>query len=61
MQLRLNPKRRESILQNKIVIKALLFIVIFSLAIFVIDKIEKPAPYKLIKQKLGNDKLITVK
>ena len=61
MQLRLNPKRRESLLQNKIVIKALLFIVIFSLAIFAVDKIEKPAPYKLIKQKLGNDKLITVK
>ena len=61
MQLRLNPKRRESLLQNKIVIKAVLFIVIFSLAIFVIDKIEKPAPYKLIKQELGNDKLITVK
>ena len=61
MQLRLNPKRRESLLQNKIVIKAVLFIVIFSLAIFAVDKIEKPAPYKLIKQKLGNDKLITVK
>ena len=61
MQLRLNPKRREGFLQNKIVIKAILFILIFSLAIFVIDKIEKPSPYKLIKQKLGNDKLITVK
>jgi hypothetical protein len=61
MQLRLNPKRRESLLQNKIVIKTLLFIVIFCLAIFLIDKIDKPAPYKLIKQKLGNDKLITVK
>ena len=61
MQLRLNPKRREGILQNKIVIKTILFVLIFSLAIFVIDKIEKPAPYKLIKQKLGNDKLITVK
>ena len=61
MQLRLNPKRGEGFLRNKIVIKAILFILIFSLAIFVIDKIEKPSPYKLIKQKLGNDKLITVK
>tara|TARA_Y100000590_G_scaffold375896_1_gene441113 strand:+ start:277 stop:462 length:186 start_codon:yes stop_codon:yes gene_type:complete len=61
MQLRLNPKRRESFFQNKIVIKTILFILVFSLAIFVIDKIEKPAPYKLIKQKLSNDKLITVK
>ena len=61
MQLRLNPKRREGILQNKIVIKTILFVLIFSLAIFVIDKIEKPAPYKLIKQKLGNDKLIILK
>ena len=61
MQLRLNPKRRESFFQNKIVIKTILFILVFSLEIFVIDKIEKPAPYKLIKQKLSNDKLITVK
>tara|TARA_B100001996_G_scaffold235725_1_gene182023 strand:+ start:208 stop:393 length:186 start_codon:yes stop_codon:yes gene_type:complete len=61
MQLRLNPKRKEGFLQNKIVIKAILFILFFSIAIFIIDKIEKPAPYKLIKQKLGNDKLITVK
>ena len=61
MQLRLNPKKREGFLQSKIAIKAILFILIFSLAIFVIDKIEKPAPNKLIKQKLGNDKIITVK
>ena len=33
----------------------------FFTAIFLLDKIEMPAPNKLIKQEIGNDKLITVK
>ncbi len=61
MQLRLNPRRRESFIPKRLVIKTAIFILLFSLAIFAIDKIDKPAPYKLIKQKIGNDKLITVK
>ena len=61
MQLRLNPRRQESFFSKKLVIKIVLFAIIFSLAIFLIDKIEKPAPNKLIKHKISNDKLITIK
>ena len=61
MQLRLNPRRKESFFQKRLVIKIVLFTLIFSLAIFLIDKIEKPAPNKLIKHKISNDKLITIK
>ena len=61
MQLRLNPRRRESLFRNKLVIRAVLFTAIFILGIVLIDKIEKPAPNELIKRELSNDKLITVK
>ena len=60
MQLRLNPRRSESLFRNKLVIRAVLFTAIFILGIVLIDKIEKPAPNKLIKRELSNDKLITV-
>jgi len=61
MQLRLQPRTGRGITKRKIVIKAILFVSIFSLAIFLLDKIEMPVPNKLIKQKISNDKLITLK
>ena len=61
MQLRLQPKTNRSLVRNKLVIKTILFTLIFLLAIFLLDKIEIPAPNKLIKQEISNDKLITLK
>ena len=61
MQLRLQPRTDRSLVKNKFVIKSVLFALVFILAIFLLDKIEKPVPNKLIKQKIGNDKLITLK
>ena len=61
MQLRFKPKidRRSAII--KIVIKTVLFSAVFLLAIFLFDKIDMPAPNKLIKQEISNDKLIKLK
>ena len=61
MQLRLQPKTNRSSIRNKLAIKIILFALIFSLAIFLLDKIEIPVPNKLIKQEISNDKLITLK
>tara|TARA_B100000029_G_scaffold348175_1_gene340544 strand:+ start:294 stop:479 length:186 start_codon:yes stop_codon:yes gene_type:complete len=61
MQLRLSPKKDRSLLQNRLLIKTILFAAIFFLVIFLVDKIEKPTPNELIKQEISNDKLITVK
>ena len=61
MQLRLQPRTGRGTTKKKLVIKAILFVSIFSLAIFLLDKIEMPVPNKLIKQKISNDKLITLK
>ena len=61
MQLRLNPRSDKSLANRKFVIKTILFILILLLAIFLLDRIEKPAPNKLIKQKISNDQLITLK
>ena len=61
MQLRLQPRTGRGLEKRKLVIKTILFVLIFSLAIFLLDKIEMPAPNKLIKQEISNDKLVTVK
>ena len=61
MQLRLTPKVNKQLTIRNFAIKTILFVIIFFLAIFLLDKIEMPAPNKLIKQEIGNDKLITVK
>ena len=61
MQLRLQPRTNRSFIRNKLVIKIILFTLIFFLAIFLLDKIEIPIPNELIKQEIGNDKLITLK
>ena len=39
----------------------MLFAVIFLSVIILLDKINMPTPTKLIKQKVSNDKLITLK
>ena len=61
MQRRLQPRSNRNLMGSRLVIKTILFAVIFFLAIFLLDKIEMPVPNKLIKQKLSNDKLITLK
>ena len=61
MQLRLQPRTNRSLIRNKLVIKIILFALIFFLAIFLLDKIEITAPNKLIKQEISNDKIITLK
>jgi len=61
MQLRLKPilGRRSTI--SKSVIKIILFATIFLFVIFLLSKIEMPAPNKLIKQEISHDKLIRLK
>ena len=69
MQLRLQPRNSKNLLarrlinllRSKLIIKIILFLSIFSLAIFFLDKIEIGAPGELIKQEISNDKLITLK
>ena len=61
MQLRLQPRIGRGLVKRKLVIKTILFALIFSLAIFFLDKVEMPVPNKLIKQEISNDKLITLK
>ena len=61
MQLRLKPRASNRSIINKLLIKTILFTVIFLLAIFLLDKIDVGAPNKLIKHEISNDKLITLK
>ena len=61
MQLRLQPRTNRNLIGKKLVIKIILFTLIFLLAIFLLDKIEIPVPNELIKQEISNDKLITLK
>ena len=61
MQLRLHRKRDGILSKRKLIVKTVLFIFIFSLALILLDKIEIAAPIKLIKQEISNDKLITLK
>ena len=53
---RFNPKT-----DRKLVIKIISILVILFLGIIMLDKIDFPAPTKLIKEKISNDKLITLK
>tara|TARA_Y100000590_G_scaffold391569_1_gene468314 strand:+ start:6399 stop:6584 length:186 start_codon:yes stop_codon:yes gene_type:complete len=61
MQLRLQPRTSKSLVKKSFIIKTILFILVFLLAIFLLDKIELNSPNKTIKQEITNDKLITVK
>tara|TARA_Y100000590_G_scaffold224965_1_gene254372 strand:+ start:2136 stop:2321 length:186 start_codon:yes stop_codon:yes gene_type:complete len=61
MQLRLRPKASKSLISRNLVIKIILISLVIFLGIFLLDKIDFPAPEKFIKQELSNDKLITLK
>ena len=61
MQLRLKPSANKNLIYRNLAIKIILIFLVFFLGIFLLDKIDFPAPKKLIKQEIGNDKLITLK
>ena len=61
MQLRLKSRTERYSSVGKLTIKSLLFLLVLSLAIFLLDKIEVSVPNELIKQEISNDKLITLK
>ena len=61
MQLRLQPKRSSGLVKRSFIIKTIFFATIFILVIFLLDKIEMPAPNKLIELKISNDQLTTLK
>ena len=61
MQLRLKSRTERYSSVGKLTIKSILFLLVLSLAIFLLDKIEVSVPNKLIKQEISNDKLITLK
>ena len=61
MQLRLTPRTSRNFINKFLVIKIILILVVFFIGIFLLDKIDFPAPTKFIKQEIGNDKLITLK
>ena len=61
MQLRLRPRTSRNFINKVLVIKIILILLVFFIGIFLLDKIDFPAPTKLIKQEISNDKLITLK
>ena len=61
MQLRLKPRISKNFINRGLVIKTILIFIVFFLGIYLLDKIDFPTPTKLIKQKIGNDKIITLK
>ena len=61
MQLRLKPRTSRNLISTNLVIKITLFVVIFFVGIFLIDKIDFPSTTKLIKEEINNDKIITLK
>ena len=61
MQLRLKPRTNKNLINRNLAIKIVLIFLVFFLGIFLLDKIDFAAPTKLIKQKISNDKIITLK
>ena len=61
MQLRLRPRTSRNFINKVLVIKIILIFIVFFIGIFLLDKIDFPAPTKFIKQEISNDKLITLK
>jgi len=61
MQLRLRPRTNRNLISRNLIVKIILILVVFFVGIFFLDKIDFPAPTKLIKQEISNDKLITLK
>ena len=46
---------------RNLIIKIILFLLVFFLGIFLLDKIDFPTPKKIIKQEISNDKFILLK
>ena len=61
MQLRLKPRTGRSLISKILIIKITLVLLVFSIAIFLLDKIDFPTPPKHIEKVINNDKLITLK
>jgi hypothetical protein len=61
MQLRLTPRRNSNFISRSLVVKTILILLAFFLGIFLLDKIDFPAPKKIIKQEISHDKLIKLK
>jgi len=61
MQLRLKPRTSRNFINKVLLIKIILIFIVFFIGIFLLDKIDFPAPTKFIKQEISNDKLITLK
>ena len=61
MQLRLQPRTNKNLVVRNLVIKIILIFLVLFLGIFLLDRIDFPAPTKPIKQEISNDKLITLK
>jgi len=61
MQLRLQPRTNRNFIKKNLIIKIILIFLILFLGIFLLDKVDFPAPTKAIKQEISNDKLITIK
>tara|TARA_B100000029_G_scaffold259142_1_gene255819 strand:+ start:2896 stop:3081 length:186 start_codon:yes stop_codon:yes gene_type:complete len=61
MQLRLKPRTSRNIINRNLVIKIVLITFVFFLVVFLLDRIDFPAPKKLIKQEISHDKIITLK
>ena len=61
MQLRLSPRKNRNFISRGLLVKTILILLVFFLGIFLLDRIDFPAPTKLIKQEISNDKLITLK
>ncbi len=61
MQLRLKPRTQRNFITRSLIIKTVLIFFVFFLVIFLVDKIDFPAPKKLIEKQISNDKLTTLK
>ena len=61
MQLRLKPRTSRNWLSGNLVFKIILIFIVFSIGIFLLDKINFPTPTKQIKQEIKNDKFSTLK
>tara|TARA_Y100000590_G_scaffold457269_1_gene609553 strand:+ start:582 stop:767 length:186 start_codon:yes stop_codon:yes gene_type:complete len=61
MQLRLKPRTSRNLISVSLIIKTIVIFLFFFLGIFLLDKIDLPAPNKVIKEEISHDKLITLK
>jgi len=61
MQLRLRPKSSNSFSLGKYAVRAVLLIAVIFTILFFLNQLNIPAPKKMIKQEISNDKLIKLK